>query len=74
MRWPTCSAARVARADAAPSLSPWLAEYLQRRIHVTGWLLDHWRDPPPAHDSVVDAAQVEETLALAGAHLHGGTA
>jgi len=52
----------VARADAAPSLSPWLAEYLQRRIHVTGWLLDHWRDPPPAHDSVVDAGQVGEKL------------
>jgi PAS domain-containing protein len=52
----------VARADASRSLSPWLAEYLQRRIHVTGWLLDHWHDAPPAHDSVVDAAQVEETL------------
>jgi hypothetical protein len=52
----------VARGDAASSLSPWLAEYLQRRIHVTAWLLDHWHQSPPGHDSVVDAAQVDETL------------
>ena len=52
----------VARIDAPDSVSPWLAEYLQRRIHVTAWLLDHWQAPPPAHDSVVDAAQIEETL------------
>ena len=43
-------------------LTPWLAEYLQRRIHVTAWLLDHWNAPPPEHDSVVDAAQAHETL------------
>ena len=45
-----------------PGLTPWLAEYLQRRIHVTAWLLDHWDAPPPEHDSVVDAAQAHETL------------
>ena len=44
------------------SLNSWLAEYLQRRIHVTAWLLDHWQGAPPAHDSVVDAVQIEETL------------
>ncbi len=46
-----------------PGLTPWLAEYLQRRIHVIAWLLDHWDGPPPEHDSVVDAAQARETLA-----------
>ena len=45
-----------------PGLTPWLAEYLQRRIHVTAWLLDHWDAPPPPHDAVVDAAQAQETL------------
>jgi len=49
-------------ADAPPGLTPWLAEYLQRRIHVIAWLLDHWDGPPPSHDSVVDAAQAQETL------------
>ena len=44
------------------TLSPWLAEYLQRRIHVTAWLLDHWEQPPPPHDAVVDAAQARDTL------------
>jgi PAS domain-containing protein len=47
----------------AAGLSTWLAEYLERRIHVTAWLLDHWDQPPPAHDAVVDAAQAVETLA-----------
>lgn len=47
----------------APALTTWIAEYLERRIHVTGWLLDHWDQDPPTHDSVVDAAQAAETLA-----------
>jgi hypothetical protein len=50
-------------AAAMPALTAWLAEYLERRIHVTGWLLDHWDQEPPTHDSVVDAAQAGETLA-----------
>ena len=44
-------------------LSTWLAEYLERRIHVTAWLLDHWDQAPPTHDAVVDAAQAAETVA-----------
>ena len=52
----------LARGDSPPALSSWLGEYLQRRIHVIAWLLDHWHDSPPAHDSVVDAAQVHETI------------
>ena len=51
----------VARSAAAP-LAPWLAEYLQRRIHVIAWLLDHWDQDPPPHDSVVDAAQARDTI------------
>jgi hypothetical protein len=43
-------------------LAPWLAEYLQRRIHVIAWLLDHWDQSPPPHDSVVDAAQAHDTI------------
>ena len=49
-------------ADSARGLTPWLAEYLQRRIHVIAWLLDHWDGAPPSHDAVVDAAQAQETL------------
>ena len=54
---------RTVAADAAadPSVA-WLAEYLQRRIHVSAWLLDHWDAPAPAHEAVVDAAQARETL------------
>lgn len=52
----------VARAESPGALNPWLAEYLQRRIHVTAWLLDHWDQLPPPHDSIVDAAQAHETL------------
>jgi hypothetical protein len=52
----------VASGGSPPELSQWLAEYLQRRIHVIAWLLDHWNQPPPAHDSVIDAAQAHETL------------
>lgn len=51
----------------ADSTVRWLADYLQRRLHVTAWLLDHWESPPPPHDAVVDAAQAHETLnSLAG--------
>lgn len=51
----------VLDASVAPSVR-WLAEYLQRRIHVTAWLLDHWDSATPAAQAVVDAAQAIETL------------
>ena len=42
----------------------WLAEYLERRLTVTAWLLDHWdASPPLPHDNVVDVNQVRATLA-----------
>jgi hypothetical protein len=41
----------------------WLSEYLERRLNVTGWLLDHWDATPPlGRDHVVDADQVRATL------------
>jgi hypothetical protein len=53
------SAASPARTEFAV----WLADYLERRITVTAWLLDHWDAIPPlARDSVVDHAQVQATL------------
>jgi PAS domain-containing protein len=44
--------------------SAWLAEYLERRITVAAWLLDHWDATPPLpHDSVVDRTQLDATVA-----------
>ena len=41
----------------------WLAEYLERRVAVTAWLLDHWdaTTPLPA-ESIIDASQARMTL------------
>jgi hypothetical protein len=42
----------------------WLSEYLERRLTVTAWLLDHWdATPPVGRDHIVDAEQVRATLA-----------
>jgi hypothetical protein len=51
-------------AGATPAgFAAWLAEYLERRLTVTAWLLDHWDATPSlAHDHVVDTAQVGATL------------
>jgi PAS domain-containing protein len=44
-------------------LTMWLAEYLERRLTVASWLLDHWDAAPPLdRDSVVDAEQCRVTL------------
>ena len=41
----------------------WLAEYLERRLAVTAWLLDHWDATPPLpRDNVVDGDQAEATV------------
>jgi hypothetical protein len=56
---PTGDDAGEARAFAA-----WLAEYLERRLTVTAWLLDHWTAAPPlAHEVAIDRAQAAATLA-----------
>ena len=45
-------------------LTAWLAEYLERRLTVASWLLDHWdASPPLERDSVVDAEQCRMTVA-----------
>jgi PAS domain-containing protein len=52
------------------AFSSWLAEYLERRLTVTAWLLDHWDAPPPLpHDFVVDVEQARATLARLAAVL-----
>jgi hypothetical protein len=46
-----------------PSFTAWLAGYLERRVSVTAWLLDHWdAQPPLPSESIIDAAQVRATL------------
>jgi hypothetical protein len=44
---------------AGHEFATWLAEYLERRLSVTAWLLDHWdASPPLARDNVVDRLRV----------------
>lgn len=48
----------------ADEFSLWLAEYLERRISVTAWLLDHWDSPLPLpRPHVIDAGQARATVA-----------
>jgi hypothetical protein len=52
---------RSKAADAAFLI--WLSEYLERRVGVTAWLLDHWDAKPPLpRESVIDAAQARATI------------
>jgi PAS domain-containing protein len=46
-----------------PLFAEWLAEYLERRLQVTAWLLDNWDAQPPPAECVVDAAQAHDTIA-----------
>jgi hypothetical protein len=42
----------------------WLSAYVERRIRVTAWLLDHWDTPPPFPPAcAIEAAHARETLA-----------
>ena len=56
----------LSRPDSDPEtreLTRWLAEYLERRLSVASWLLDHWDAAPPLErDSVVDAGQCRVTI------------
>lgn len=56
----------LSRPDPDPEtrdLTKWLAEYLERRLTVASWLLDHWDASPPLdRDSVVDAEQGRVTI------------
>jgi hypothetical protein len=52
------------RPDDARAFAAWLSGYLERRLTVTAWLLDHWDATPPlAREIVVDGAQATATLA-----------
>lgn len=52
------------RSDAARAFAAWLSEYLERRLTVTAWLLDHWDAAPPLPREVaIDAAQATATIA-----------
>lgn len=47
----------------ADGFAAWLAEYLERRISVTAWLLDHWDAVPPlSRDHIIDAGQARATI------------
>lgn len=42
----------------------WLAEYLERRVAATAWLLEHWNAAPPLPpDNAVEAVQARGTIA-----------
>ena len=46
-----------------PAFTAWLAGYLERRVAVTAWLLDHWdAQPPLPRESIIDASQARATL------------
>lgn len=46
-----------------PAFTAWLAGYLERRVGVTAWLLDHWdAQPPLPRDSIIDATQARATI------------
>jgi PAS domain-containing protein len=54
------------QADDSPesrAFAVWLSEYLERRLTVTGWLLDHWDFPAPEPaEVVIDASQARATV------------
>jgi PAS domain-containing protein len=46
-----------------PAFVGWLAEYLERRILATSWLLEHWDSAPPLPpDTAIEPAQARATL------------
>jgi PAS domain-containing protein len=53
--------------DQTRGFAAWLSEYLERRLTVTAWLLDHWdAEPPLAREIVIDGAQASATIARLG--------
>jgi hypothetical protein len=52
-----------AGAGTAAELAPWLADYVDRRLRTTAWLLDHWDAVPPLPpDSSVEGHQARATV------------
>ncbi|HEX6861823.1 MAG TPA: hypothetical protein VF414_03350, partial [Thermoanaerobaculia bacterium] len=55
--------ARVVDRGGEESFVNWLAGYVDRRVHVTAWLFDHWdAEPPLPPASAIEAGQARETL------------
>jgi PAS domain-containing protein len=55
--------ARVVERGGEESFVAWLAGYVDRRVHVTAWLFDHWdAEPPLPPASAIEAGQARETL------------
>jgi hypothetical protein len=57
----------LTRPDQTPGareFAAWLADYLERRLTVTAWLLDHWDAAPPLpRDSLIGVDQARATFA-----------
>jgi PAS domain-containing protein len=52
----------------AVQIAPWLADYVDRRLRTTAWLLDHWNaEPPLPPDSSVEGHQARATVERLGA-------
>jgi hypothetical protein len=50
-------------AASRPELVSWLADYVDRRMRTTAWLLDHWEaEPPLLPDSSIEASQARATI------------
>lgn len=55
--------ARVVDRGGEENFVAWLAGYVDRRVHVTAWLFDHWdAEPPLPPASAIEAGQARETL------------
>jgi PAS domain-containing protein len=55
--------ARVVERGGEDDFVAWLAGYVDRRVHVTAWLFDHWdAEPPLPPASAIEAGQARETL------------
>ncbi|HEX5718310.1 MAG TPA: hypothetical protein VF179_19265 [Thermoanaerobaculia bacterium] len=55
--------ARVVERGGEEDFVAWLAGYVDRRVHVTAWLFDHWdAEPPLPPASAIEAGQARETL------------
>lgn len=54
---------RTDTSDDGRAFVAWLAEYLERRLTVTGWLLDHWDSQPSGiAEVVIDSTQARATF------------
>jgi len=55
--------ARLVDRGGEESFVAWLAGYVDRRVHVTAWLFDHWdAEPPLPPAGAIEAGQARETL------------